>query len=558
MDVDNENEESALYLPGSSLQRCNKQDLTMKGSKKASKFQFLTILPAHLGVMKSFEGKVGYLENINSAVPKFVIDTSEGQLVFDGRMVRTSTSFFTVDCVPSNAHSQISNLFRDVLVFGGPRLVPKIADSAMATEEDLDVEEGVCSLSAVGVTSSSSPSSSSEKKDKEKEIIYAHGISQRSDKSMLPQPRLQLSQLSQTSVTSNPRFSQAVGDGDGEEEEDEGAEYDSDDEGDDEADDEVQFLSMGSDSEGSAMEGRRSARKAKRHNYAEAGDEEDDEQDEEEMAVSLGSDSEQGLDIDTSRESDELEKPAAGKSKARARGRAEAPKVTTVNLLDDSASSGFEADEHEFGTNRDSENDSDKDGDSDGDSDSNSDSDSDSDSSFGGKCAAASKKKTASTAAAKNNKMGAPSETKKPSTAKKEMAKKVPNPKLKPKPKPKPKPKSKPKPKPKPKAAAAPKKAKPAKRKASDNWSDDDEASFSSLGSYPPVMPIGTKRAKRDSSSAQVTYTFESSDDEGNDEEEEAEFEATPKPKPKPKPKAKSKVVEDSDDDSDMEIFDLT
>ena len=40
----------------------------MKGSKKASKFQFLTILPAHLGVMKSFEGKVGYLENINSAV----------------------------------------------------------------------------------------------------------------------------------------------------------------------------------------------------------------------------------------------------------------------------------------------------------------------------------------------------------------------------------------------------------------------------------------------------------------------------------------------------------
>ena len=46
-----------------------------------------------------------------------------------------------------------------------------------------------------------------------------------------------------------------------------------------------QFLSMGSDSEGSAMEGRRSARRLW-HNYAEAGDEEDDEQDEEEMAAS--------------------------------------------------------------------------------------------------------------------------------------------------------------------------------------------------------------------------------------------------------------------------------
>ena len=128
--------------------------------------------------------------------------------------------------------------------------------------------------------------------------------------------------------------------------------------------------------------------------------------------------------------------------------------------------------------------------------------------------------------------------------------KEVPNPKLKPKPKPKPKPS------PSPRRLLSQRRRSPPKG-ASDNWSDDDEP-HSPRWALPPVMPIGTKRAKRDSSSAQVTYTFESSDDEGNDEEEEAEFEATPKPKPKPKPKAKSKVVEDSDDDSDMVIFDLT
>ncbi len=536
MDVDNESEENASYLPGTSLRRCNEQDLTRKGSKKATKFQLLMILPAHLGAMKSFEGKVGYLEDINSAAPKFVIDTREGQLVFDGGMVRTSTSFFTIDCVPSNAHSQISNLFRDVLVLGGPRLVPKTTDSTMATGEDAGVGMGICSSIAVGVTSSSSsPSSSSEKKEKEKEIIYSHGISQRSDKSMLPRARLQLSQLSQTSVTSNPRFAEAVGDGDGEEEEDEGAEYDSDDEG----DDEIQFLSIMSDSDGSTMEGRRSARKAKRHNYAEAGVMED-EQDEEEMASSHGNDSEQGLNVNNSRESDEWDNPsaaAAGKSKARDRGRASAPKV---NLLDDSDNSDSEVDEDRFGTNRDSENES------------NRDRDSSSDCSFGGKRAAASKKRTTSTAAAKKKKMAARGETKKPSSAQNEPAKKVPkpNPKPNPNPKPKPKPKLKLKPTPKSKAATAPKKAKPAKRKTADNWSDDEEASFSSLDSDPPVEPSVTKRAKRDASLAQVTYTFESSDDE----EEEEKFEAAPKPMPK----AKSKVVEDSDSDSYMEIMDLT
>ena len=276
MDENSDNEQNALYIPGNSLRQCNEHDLTRKGSK-ANKFQLLTILPAHLGVKKGFEGKVGNLVDINTPVPKFVVDTSNGQIVFDGRVVRSSTSFFAVDCASSSTHSQISDLFRDVLVFGEPRFVPKSKDVVMSIDMDATAADESVQASArdaENVSSSHSSSPRSAEKHKGREVIFTHGISQLGDKFLRKKSRSQLSQLSQMSSSS-----QTMGHGNREEEDDE-SEFDSD--ADDDNDDvDVQSLPMWSDSEGSVAEARRSARKTKRPNYAEvAGGNEHEEEEE--------------------------------------------------------------------------------------------------------------------------------------------------------------------------------------------------------------------------------------------------------------------------------------
>ena len=260
--------------PGNAVLKCNEHDLTRKGSKK-NRFHLLTILPAHFGTMKGFEGQVGYLENMNSHNPKFVVDTEEGQLIFEGRIVNSSTIFFAIDCVPSSVHSQISDVFQNVLIFDDP-IIQKSTSSTSNTnirisEEGVNRVEILKNNMMLGVDEEEQ--SSTFILSGEKGLVYSRGFSINSDPVHVSKSKsgkkLFHSQLSQTPSISSPSAELDLEGGDDREDGDEEVDdYDSNAEESSSKDGDM-FL-LASESDTSQVErGRRSTRKTTRKNYAE-------------------------------------------------------------------------------------------------------------------------------------------------------------------------------------------------------------------------------------------------------------------------------------------------
>lgn len=108
--------------PGNSIFRCNAQDITRKGSKK-SRHQIIMVLPQQFAFQKGQDYELGVLENANTNSPSFLIKTANGVLKFTGRYVSTSTSFFSIECLPKYPQSVVSDLYHQLLVFDEPSFI---------------------------------------------------------------------------------------------------------------------------------------------------------------------------------------------------------------------------------------------------------------------------------------------------------------------------------------------------------------------------------------------------------------------------------------------------
>jgi hypothetical protein len=113
--------------PSDTLVACNHQDITRKGAKKA-KQHIMMILPTHFsinhGVASATDLEIGSLENSNTNTPSFIIRTPNALIKYPGKFVSTSTTFFTLECLPKSQQSVMSEMYQSALIFGEPIFEP--------------------------------------------------------------------------------------------------------------------------------------------------------------------------------------------------------------------------------------------------------------------------------------------------------------------------------------------------------------------------------------------------------------------------------------------------